>query len=67
MHFHHYDFFYASLNTFFCYIHIFISEKMIRSEGLEPNSEKFHEITYNVEPYINRIKRSCKKGKIIGL
>ena len=39
---------------------------MIRSEGLEPNSEKFHEITYNVEPYINRIKRSCKKGKIIG-
>ena len=30
---------------------------MIRSEGLEPNSEKFHEITYNVEPYINRIKR----------
>ena len=30
---------------------------MIRCEGVEPNSETFHEITYNVEQHINRIKR----------
>ena len=41
------------------------SDKMVGSDNFEPNSEKFHEITYNSEPLITKTKRKCRQGKLL--